>query len=191
MWRNRNPRIFLVGIQTGAAAVEKKQFDSPQKVKHRITTLLGDSKSLTRCLTRTGYWNLCSAKWKSMFKVYEEFQDGNSRALNYAGGPLEYRALEWESWEVLAASLQPSRAWTGLARLYSQGQSSGWSPPTLWPSRNAAYHHVRWQNFPSFSLDILQNRGGRRDKIFVQHFGFWLWFESSHLHVQRKLIFQA
>ena len=36
MWRKRNPHALLVGMQTGAAPVEKSM-EIPQKVKSRTT----------------------------------------------------------------------------------------------------------------------------------------------------------
>ena len=36
MWRNRNPLVLLVGMQSGAAAL-KKSVEVPQKIKNRPT----------------------------------------------------------------------------------------------------------------------------------------------------------
>ena len=36
MWRKRNPHALLVGMQTGAATVEKSM-EVPQKIKNRTT----------------------------------------------------------------------------------------------------------------------------------------------------------
>jgi len=38
MWRKRNPRALLVGMQTGAATVENRM-EVPQKLKNRMTLL--------------------------------------------------------------------------------------------------------------------------------------------------------
>ena len=51
MWRNRNPLALLVGMQTGAAALENS-VEVPQKMKNRST--LGPSNSTARNLPK-GY----------------------------------------------------------------------------------------------------------------------------------------
>ena len=51
MWRNGNPLVLLVGMQTGAAALENS-VEVPHKIKNRIT--LRPSNSTTRNLPK-GY----------------------------------------------------------------------------------------------------------------------------------------
>ena len=51
MWRNRNPLALLVGIQTGAAALENS-VEVPQKIKNRST--LSSRNSTARSLPK-GY----------------------------------------------------------------------------------------------------------------------------------------
>ena len=51
MWRNGNPLALLVGMQTGAAALENS-VEVPQKIKSRTT--LKPSNSTTRDLSK-GY----------------------------------------------------------------------------------------------------------------------------------------
>ena len=51
MWRERNPLVLLVGMQTGAATLENSM-EAPQKVKN--TTTLQPSNCTTRHLS-TGY----------------------------------------------------------------------------------------------------------------------------------------
>ena len=49
MWRKRNTRALLVGMQTGAATV-KNSMEVPQKIKNRIT--IGPSNCTTECLPK-------------------------------------------------------------------------------------------------------------------------------------------
>ena len=51
MWRNGNPLTLLIGMQTGAAALENS-VEVPQKIKNR--SALGPSNSTTRNLPK-GY----------------------------------------------------------------------------------------------------------------------------------------
>ena len=51
MWRNGNPLALLVGMQTGAAALESRM-EAPQKIKNRTT--LRPSNCTTRYLSK-GY----------------------------------------------------------------------------------------------------------------------------------------
>ena len=57
MWRNRNPLALLVGMQTGAAALENS-VEVPQKIKNRIT--LQPSNSTPRNLS-IGYQSIRGA----------------------------------------------------------------------------------------------------------------------------------
>jgi len=54
MWRTKNPRALLVGMQTGAATVEN-HIELPQKVKNRTT--LGSRNCTSRYLPK-GYKNI-------------------------------------------------------------------------------------------------------------------------------------